>query len=53
MYVSWKKFAFCENLLSLKKKMSKSCSRCDKAVYPTEELKCLDKVINALITEKG
>ena len=24
--------------------MSKSCSRCDKAVYPTEELKCLDKV---------
>ncbi|EFX81600.1 hypothetical protein DAPPUDRAFT_49826 [Daphnia pulex] len=24
--------------------MSKSCSRCDKAVYPTEELKCLDKL---------
>lgn len=24
--------------------MSKTCSRCDKAVYPTEELKCLDKV---------
>lgn len=28
--------------------MSKSCSRCDKAVYPTEELKCLDKVIIVL-----
>lgn len=24
--------------------MSKKCARCDKTVYPTEELKCLDKV---------
>ena len=24
--------------------MTKLCSRCDKSVYPTEELKCLDKV---------
>lgn len=24
--------------------MSKSCARCEKTVYPTEELKCLDKV---------
>ena len=24
--------------------MSKICARCDKSVYPTEELKCLDKV---------
>jgi len=22
----------------------KKCGRCDKTVYPTEELKCLDKV---------
>lgn len=24
--------------------MSKRCARCEKAVYPLEELKCLDKV---------
>lgn len=24
--------------------MSKSCARCEKTVYPIEELKCLDKV---------
>ncbi len=24
--------------------MSKKCARCEKTVYPTEELKCLDKV---------
>ncbi|XP_065168580.1 LIM and SH3 domain protein F42H10.3 [Atheta coriaria] len=24
--------------------MSKSCARCEKTVYPTEELKCLDKI---------
>lgn len=24
--------------------MSKKCGRCEKTVYPTEELKCLDKV---------
>lgn len=26
--------------------MNKRCARCDKTVYPTEELKCLDKVID-------
>jgi len=25
-------------------KMNKNCARCEKTVYPTEELKCLDKV---------
>lgn len=25
-------------------KMNKTCARCEKTVYPTEELKCLDKV---------
>ena len=34
-----------KKLAKLTSKMSKTCSRCDKAVYPTEELKCLDKVI--------
>lgn len=24
--------------------MSKTCARCEKTVYPIEELKCLDKV---------
>lgn len=24
--------------------MSKSCAKCEKTVYPLEELKCLDKV---------
>jgi len=24
--------------------MSKLCAKCDKIVYPTEEVKCLDKV---------
>ena len=24
--------------------MSKQCAKCTKTVYPTEELKCLDKV---------
>jgi len=24
--------------------MSKKCAKCDKNVYPAEELKCLDKV---------
>ena len=24
--------------------MSKQCARCEKTVYPLEELKCLDKV---------
>lgn len=24
--------------------MNKKCARCEKIVYPTEELKCLDKV---------
>jgi len=24
--------------------MSKICAKCEKPVYPTEELKCLDKV---------
>lgn len=28
--------------------MNKSCARCEKTVYPTEELKCLDKVIKLL-----
>ncbi|XP_018576121.1 LIM and SH3 domain protein F42H10.3 [Anoplophora glabripennis] len=28
--------------------MSKKCARCDKTVYPTEELKCLDKVWHKL-----
>ncbi|OWR49687.1 LIM and SH3 domain protein Lasp, partial [Danaus plexippus plexippus] len=23
--------------------MNKTCARCEKTVYPTEELKCLDK----------
>lgn len=27
-----------------KRKMSKTCARCEKTVYPIEELKCLDKV---------
>lgn len=26
--------------------MSKKCAKCEKTVYPTEELKCLDKVGN-------
>ncbi|MPC90028.1 LIM and SH3 domain protein Lasp [Portunus trituberculatus] len=25
--------------------MSKRCARCEKAVYPLEELKCLDKLV--------
>lgn len=25
-------------------KMNKTCARCEKTVYPIEELKCLDKV---------
>ena len=25
-------------------KMSKKCAKCEKTVYPTEELKCLEKV---------
>lgn len=29
--------------------MNKTCARCEKTVYPTEELKCLDKV-NLLYT---
>lgn len=28
-----------------KQKMSKTCARCEKTVYPIEELKCLDKVL--------
>lgn len=24
--------------------MNKKCAKCEKTVYPTEELKCLDKV---------
>lgn len=29
--------------------MNKKCARCDKIVYPIEELKCLDKVFILLI----
>lgn len=32
--------------------MSKSCARCEKTVYPIEELKCLDKVRITSITYK-
>lgn len=30
-------------------KMNKTCARCQKVVYPIEELKCLDKVREVLL----
>ena len=30
--------------LTVTAKMNKKCAKCGKTVYPTEELKCLDKV---------
>lgn len=36
----------CEKTFS----MNKTCARCEKTVYPTEELKCLDKVKFILFT---
>lgn len=51
---SWKPVLLCEISVLIKIycvfvlktiNMNKTCARCEKTVYPTEELKCLDKVI--------
>lgn len=33
--------------------MSKKCAKCLKTVYPTEELKCLDKVSGPSLADSG
>ena len=35
---------------NLDSEMNKKCSRCEKTVYPTKEVKCLDNVLETLLS---